>query len=441
MISREDFLLKESVDSLALKSKILPYRMAEKVKDAWLKERFETVLPVVMQRSGIDTWVIACNEYNEDPVLPTITPTAMFTARRLTILVFHLEQDGTVKRLALTRPNVGLDDFYQAVWINQKGSSWCPQPELAETQFECLNRIVTELKSEKIGLNISDHYAFADGLSKSLYDRIYRALSEENRRKITSAEKVAVGWLETRCQSEMDAYGGIVQIAHAIIDEAFSSRVVLPGVTTNADVKYFMLQRVIDLGLQPWFDFEVSIIRRGRGSIYSEEIILPGDILHCDFGLIYLGLYTDTQENAYVLKKGETDAPEYLKKILKDTNRLQDIVCRNFAEGRTGNEILKLSLEQAKAEGLKPCVYTHPIGNHGHAAGTTIGLWDQQDGVEYTGDYPIHDNTAYSLELNCTFDVEQWDTTFSLGLETDILFTKGKTYFLSGRQENYHLIR
>ena len=126
MISREDFLLKESVDSLELKSKILPYRMAEKVKDAWLKERFETVLPVVMQRSGIDTWVIACNEYNEDPVLPTITPTAMFTARRLTILVFHLEQDGTVKRLALTRPNVGLDDFYQAVWVNQKGSSWCP---------------------------------------------------------------------------------------------------------------------------------------------------------------------------------------------------------------------------------------------------------------------------------------------------------------------------
>ena len=198
-----------------------------------------------------------------------------------------------------------------------------PVAGTGETQFECLNRIVTGLKSENICLNISDHYAFADGLSKSLYDRIYRALSEENRRKITSAEKVAVGWLETRCQSEMDAYSGIVQIAHAIIDEAFSSRVALLGVITNRDVKYFMLQRVIDLGLQPWFDFEISIIRRGRESIDSEEIILPGDILHCDFGLIYLGLYTDTQENAYVLKNGETDVPDYLKKILKDTSRLQ----------------------------------------------------------------------------------------------------------------------
>src|SRR5690606_12292845 len=111
----------------------------------------------------------------------------------------------------------------------------------------------------------------------------------------------------------------------SIIAEAFSSRVIIPGVTTNADVKYFMLQQTIDFGLQPWFDYEVSIRRQDVGEIYQEAVIMPGDILHCDVGIRYLNLCTDTQENAYVLKLDEVEAPSYLNHALKVVNRLQDI--------------------------------------------------------------------------------------------------------------------
>jgi len=442
MISREDFLIKQSCESSALKTKVLPYRQQESLMDSWLKIRFEEVLPLVMKRSKIDSWVVACNEYNEDPVLKTLTPCAMFTARRLTILLFVLKGD-TVKRYSITRPGVGLDGFYEAAWTNQKGSIWCKDPKSAETQYECLARLLKENKVKKIGLNFSCDYAFADGLSKTIYDAMLADFDDELKNKVVSAEDLCVGWLETRTKQEMEAYTGIMQIAHSIIDEAFSSRVVIPGVTTNSDVKYFIMQRVIDLGLQPWFDFEVSIIREGKGNFEEEDVIRQGDMLHCDVGLRYLGLCTDTQENAYILKNGETDAPSYLKKALKDTNKFQDIVIKNFKEGRSGNEILKLSLKDAKKAKLNACLYTHPIGYHGHAAGPTIGLWDKQQGVPgRNGTYPLHNDTCYSLELNCSFTVKQWSNTkFFLGLETDILFTGNKVYYLAGRQENFHLIK
>ena len=441
MISRGDFLVKESIHADELKTKILSYIDRERVMDGWLKLRFEKVLPMVMKRTGIDSWVVACHEYNEDPVLKTLTPCAMFTARRLTILLFVLKGD-EVKRYSITRPGVGLDDFYEASWINQKNSMWCTDPEKAETQFECLARLLRENDVQKIGLNMSTDFAFADGLSKTLYDEMVADFDDDLMSKIVSAEEICVGWLETRTEPEMEAYNGIMQIAHGIIDEAFSSRVVIPGVTTNRDVKYFMLQKVIDLGLESWFDFEVSIIRKGVGNTDEEDIIHQGDMLHCDVGLRYLGLCTDTQENAYVLKYGETDAPDCLKKVMKDTNRFQDIVISNYKVGRNGNEVLALSLAQAKEEGLNASLYTHPIGYHGHAAGPTIGLFDQQQGVKgRNGTYPLYDNTAYSLELNCSFKVEEWgNTSFYLGLETDILFQDGKVYYLAGRQENFHLI-
>ena len=266
-------------------------------------------------------------------------------------------------------------------------------------------------------------------------------ISEDLKEKIVSAENLCVGWLETRSKDEMEAYNGIMEIAHQLIADAFSSKVVIPGVTTNADVKYFMLEKCVELGLQPWFDFEVSIRRANVGEVSGVDVIRPGDILHCDVGFRYLNLCTDTQENAYVLKLGETDAPEELKEVMRTVNRLQDITIGNFKAGRSGNEILALSLKQAKEEGIVPCIYTHPIGYHGHAAGPTIGLWDMQGGVPGGGDYLMYDDTAYSLELNCKCEVKSWNITLTFGAETDVLFTGGKTYYLAHRQDSFHLIK
>jgi Xaa-Pro aminopeptidase len=160
-----------------------------------------------------------------------------------------------------------------------------------------------------------------------------------------------------------------------------------------------------------------------------------------DFGISYLGLQTDTQELAYVLKAGESDAPEGLKDALNTTNRLQDILLSNFKTGRTGNEILKAARGQAISEGIdKPSIYTHPIGFHGHGAGPTIGLTSEQDSVGGTGNYPLYPNTAYSIELNATIDVPEWNREVPIKLEEDAFFDGDTVRYINGRQTEYYLI-
>lgn len=444
MVSNEEFLL-TSVPSLSeLKKKVLPYREQERIQNEWLKERLETIMPKVMKDSGLDMWIVACNEYNEDPILFTLLPKALFTARRLTILVFVRDGE-TVKRLCLTRPHIGIDDYYEQAWVNQKGSNWgvpagCTIPP--ETQFECLNRLANTYDPKKIGVNVSENFAFGDGLSHSLYTQIFDGLDKKYQDRLVSAEYACVKWLETRTDKEIAAYTGIMQFQHAMIAECFSSKVCHPGLSTNRDVKYAMMQSLFDMGLTPWFDFDCSIIRKGVGRIDEETVIMPGDMLHCDVGFRYMNLCTDTQELAYVCQIGETDAPEFLKKGMADVNRFRDICVSHFKVGATGNEILKASREEALAEGLVPSLYTHPIGNHGHAAGPTIGLTDMQGGVPVRGDYPLGDHTCYSLELNCTIDLtKEWGITARFGMETDIALVNNEVHYLAGRQTNFHLIK
>jgi hypothetical protein len=145
-------------------------------------------------------------------------------------------------------------------------------------------------------------------------------------------------------------------------------------------------------------------------------------------------LNTDTQQHAYVLKPNETEIPEFLKEAFKKGNRLQDIFTGNFKEGRTGNEILKASRDQAIAEGINPSIYTHPIGYHGHAAGTTLGMWDMQGGVPFTGDYPMHNSTAYSIELNCAVNIPEWKKDIRIQLEEDGFFDETGFRYIDGRQ-------
>ncbi|NQT07877.1 M24 family metallopeptidase [Candidatus Bathyarchaeota archaeon] len=218
--------------------------------------------------------------------------------------------------------------------------------------------------------------------------------------------------------------------------------------TTSDDVAWWMRQKIRDLGLIAWFQPSVTIRAPdieaglpGRRNEKSRKVIKHGDLLHCDIGFRYLGLCTDVQENAYVLKPGEVDAPEGLRKALAEGNRLQDIHAEAMAAGRTGNEILKIALEKAESEGLNASIYTHPIGFHGHAAGPIIGLWDHQEGVPGRGDYELFEDTCHSIELNVKSVVPEWGgMEVRMALEEDAVFTGGKLRFLAGRQTKLHLI-
>ena len=415
---------------------ILPLRERAEVVNKWLMARLERVVPELMRREGIDMWVIISREYNEDPVIMTMLPAPSMAARRRTILIFFDRgaEEG-VERLAVSRYSIG--KFFKGMWSKEE------QPD----QWKAVADIVVERDPKKIALDYSKYWGHADGIDHTEYLEFVETVGETYASRIVSGEQLAVGWLETRIEEELVVYPQIVRIAHEIIAEGLSDKVITPGITATADVQWYYRQRILDLGLATWFQPSVSVQRADSGKeghdyTYSEgpQVIMPGDLIHIDFGIEYLRLHTDTQQNAYVLRPGETDAPEGLKHALAVGNRLQDIHTAEFAVGRTGNEALKTSLEKAKAEGIRPSIYSHPLGLHGHAAGTVFGLWDQQWGVEGTGDHPLHASTCYAIELNVAVNVPEWGKDVVMALEESACFDGEKVWYLDGRQTKLHLI-
>lgn len=408
--------------------RVLSHREQSQLVTSWIRQRFDAVLPALMTREGIDMWIIPTREYNEDPVFRSMAPLTAFASRRRTILVFHTPGGGRpVARYSLGR--FDYDKLYTLV----------PTPN--DGQWEGLKKLVEEKRPRVIGINESDAWQHADGLTANEKRRLLEALGPEYAARVKSAEMLAVGWLETKLPEELDAYRHVMKVAHMIIREAFSNRVITPGTTTNEDVAWWMRQRVAELGLGSWFQPSVTIWRQGA-KVNPQGVILPGDMLHTDFGLVYLGFSTDTQHNAYVLKPGETDAPQGLKDGLRAANRLQEITMAHARVGRTGNRALADALAQAKHEGLAPSIYCHPIGYHGHGAGPPIGMTDYQQGVPIRGDYVFRPNAWHSIELNVTVPVAEWGgqrVRFALEEDAAIL-SDGRWDWVDGRQEQFYLV-
>ncbi len=417
---------------------ILTQREQAKVIDELLEERLRALLPTLMRREGFDMWVVISREYNEDPVIRTLLPATWFAARRTTMLVVYDKgKDGKgndlgFEYLAVARYDVG--KIFKRAW----------DPDRNPDQWGQLAKIIEERSPKKIGVNKAPSWGHADGMTSNDYDQLLTVLPKRLYPHVTSAEKLAVAWLETRTEKEMVIYQQICRIAHNIIAEGFSDKVIQPGVTTTEDVVWWYREEIKRLKLDTWFQPSVSIQRNEPEAITSKRpqplVIMPGDLLHVDFGITYLRLNTDTQQHAYILKPGETDAPEYLKNAFKRGNKLQDILTGNFKEGKTGNQILADSRKQAIDGGITPSIYTHPIGFHGHAAGTTIGMWDMQEGVPFTGDYPMHFNTAYSIELNASVYVIEWKKEIRIQLEEDGYFDETGFRYIDGRQTELMVI-
>ncbi|GAB3035130.1 M24 family metallopeptidase [Bowmanella dokdonensis] len=429
-------LLTVSVQALAHP---LPMRERAALVDEILEDRLTHLLPQLMEREGIDMWVLISREYNEDPVLKTMLPSTWLSARRRTILVLFNPKEGKeLERLAIARYDVG--NLFKKAWDKEQ------QPD----QWLALKQVIEARAPEKIAINQSADVALADGITATEYAEFKQALGKDWQDKLVSAESLAIAWLETRSDKEMAVYPKIVAMGHQLIATAFSNQVITPGKTTTEDVVWWLREQTREMKLTNWFHPTVSIQRASAEKFdhlkaftqaKDEQLILPGDLLHVDFGITYLRLNTDQQQHAYVLRSGETDAPDYLYQAMAGANRLQDVFTGNFKAGRTGNQVLKMSRQMAMEEGIKPAIYSHPIGYHGHAAGTTLGMWDAQDGVPGSGDHPLHHDTAYSIELNAASFIDEWDKEIRIMLEEEAFFDESGVHYMDGRQTGFHLIQ
>lgn len=430
------FTAAQEIANVGDSKNILPEKERTRVMNEWLKWKLDNILPQLMRREGIDMWLVINREYNEDPVYISLVPEPTMSARRTSILIFHdLGKEKGVERLSGSY--YGMGEWYKPTWVDKK-----------KIQFESLAEVIQSRIPKKIGVNVSDDWAFGDGLSVSLKQKLEKALGPEYTSRFVSAERLCVGWLETRSPQELSAYRHICGIAHDIIAEFFSSRVITPDITTTDDVVWWIRQRITGFGLETWFQPSISIQRQKKEAAkYGSDtnVIRRGDLLHCDVGIRYLGLCTDMQLQAYVCKIGETDAPAGLKEALRRANRVADIFMGEFKTGRTGNDIAASAMQKGEAEGLRPLIYSHPLGIHGHAAGCTADARPPEaapEDIRKRGEYPLYPDTVYAIEFSSTTAVPEWDNQdVRIGYEEVGVFTEEGCRFVDGRQTKFYLIK
>ena len=431
---------------LAADSTLLPssLRKQAEIEQIWLQKRLDNNLPALMRKRGVQMWIVACREYAEDPALFSLVSPTVFAARRTTIYVFNDKgtADG-VERLALG------GDSHGGLYTVYRDPDAPGHEIYGDSQWQTLGNLVNSRKPKNIALDVSATHAFSDGLSVSTRDKLLAALGPENAKKIVAAESLALEYQELRVPEMLPTYREMMRVVHTLISRAFSNEVITPGKTTDQDVVWWLRQQVNDMGYGTWFHPSVMVqragAREGLDFLHKESgiVIERGDVLHTDFGITAMRLNTDTQHMGYVLRAGESDVPAGLKKALANGNRLQDTVLGRLQPGSTGNEILLDSLKAMQAAGIKGSIYSHPIGDHGHAAGPLIGLWDHQDGVPGRGDVKVLPMTWFSIELSAWTPVPEWNNQeVQMGLEEDAAVdAEGHASWVLSRQTEFHLVR
>ncbi len=431
-------------------------REQAEMQQRWLQQRLTTVLPGLMRKHGVDMWVIPMREYNEDPTFSSLVSPTTFAARRRTIYVFFDRcasagrvdpGDGScVERIALGgNSQGGLYAAYRAAAAVDAGAESRRAELVGDEQWNTLKTLIEERDPKIIQINVSRTFAFTDGLTAGERDGMSEALGAKWTARFRSIDALPLDFIATRVPDEAAFYARLQTLVWSLTQRMFSSEAVTPGVTRTSDLVWWWRQQVNDLGLGTWFQPSVDVQRRGVSSaqLGEDPIIQRGDVLHCDVGIVAMGLATDTQHNAYVLLPGETTVPAGLQLALRNANRLQDLTMEELRPARTGNQVLASTLARMRAEGISGTLYSHPIGKHGHGAGAHVGRWDAQEGVPGSGDALVTANMWYSIELQATTAVPEWGGQLvRMAMEEDAMIgPDGRIRWAIRRQSELFLVR
>lgn len=417
--------------------KLLSLREQQTVREGWLKKRLDTMLLPMMRRQNIAMWIVTNEEFHADPVTAHIAPPLPYVGRR-DYFIFADRGGNKLDRIAIVRyPEEHLKHFFEV--LNPPGR------DIATT----LRRIVNERSPKTIALNIGGMRGATDGLTYEAHKFLTETLGPTYTSRFVSAAPLIVEYMDTRLPEELEHYRTAVEVTDVLTQRAFSNEVITPGTTTVGDVRWWFLQQVNNLGLDVWFQPDLRIQRQNKEAgltqqflSVSEEsaVIQRGDVIHIDCGVNYMGLSTDWQKMGYVLRPGETDVPEGLKKALANTNRLQDALFKHIKPGAKGHEVYDAAMADMSRAKIEVMIYSHSVGTQGHALGASIDFRRAPAGTSI--EPPFREGSYTAIELNTSTTVPEWGgQKVTIMMEDDAYLTKEGMKWFRPRQTAFYVIR
>jgi len=406
-------------------------------REAWLERRHGLLLDM-MRRHGVGMWIVVNEEFHDDPLTSLVAPPRPYVGNRDLFAFVDAGERGLRKVAIVGYAEEQLTRFFEA-------------PDDPKPAKDVLPALVAEHQPKTIALATGGRRGVTRSLTADSRAWLEEILGPETAKRIVPAADLIEEYLDTRLPEERPVYEGMVAATEALVAHAFSREVITPGVTTIGEVRRWLYDRADALGYGLWFQPDLRLQRRGmandtsRGflAVAKEEwVIQPGDLLHVDFGLVSMGLMTDWQKMAYVLREGESDAPDGLRAALARTNELQDALCRIARPGRAAGEVYSEVMAAMEAKGIVAQVYSHPLGNHGHGLGATIDFRSakRDDGAERQAK-TLRAGSYLAVELNTRSPVPEWDAQEVYVMQEDPAWLSDAGYvFFRPRQERYYLI-
>ena len=416
--------------------KLLSVREQQQVRESWLKKRLDTMLLPMMRRHKIPMWIVVNEEFHPDPVTEYIAPPLPYVGRR-DFFIFADRGGDKLDRIALVRyPEEHLKYFFEVLTP--------PGKDIAATLY----RLVDERNPQAIALNMGGTRGATNGLTHDAHRFLIETLGPAYASRFYPAAPLIVEYMDTRLPEELETYRTAVALTDVLTRRGFSNEVIKPGKTTVGDVRWWWLQQVSNLGLGVWFQPDLRIQRQNQGtgktlqflSVAEESTVIQrGDVIHIDCGLNYMGLSTDWQKMGYVLRDGEKDAPEGLKKALANTNRLQDALFTHIRPGAKGFDVYDATMADMKNLGIEAMIYSHSVGNQGHALGASIDFRRPTAGAPF--EPPFREGSYTSIELNTSTPVPEWGgQKVTIMMEDDAYLTKDGMKWFRPRQTAFYLI-
>jgi Xaa-Pro aminopeptidase len=408
------------------------------IRERWLTQRHAMLLPM-MRRHNIGMWIVVNEEFHDDPLSQYIAPPRPYTGNR-DVFVFIDGGDKGLKKYAITGyTEENLARFFDAPTDE-------PRPA-----GPTLRMLYDTWQPKTIGLGIGGRRGQTRSLGYDAWKFLADAMGTEATTRFTSASDLIEEYLDTRLPDEMEHYRTAVAVTEGIVKHALSPAVITPGTTTVGDVRRHLYDALWAAGVRTWFQPDLRVQRAGgdiatsRGflAVATEGIVIePGDLVHIDFGISYMGFDTDWQKMAYVLRPGETDAPQGLKLALQNTNTLQDaLMLRHSRPGLTGGAVFRATMAEMKEKGIEAMVYSHPIGTQGHGLGAGIDFRAANRSDTTALSSRLRLGSYISIELNTGTPVPEWGgKKVFVMMEDDAHLTPDGFRFFRPRQEQFYLI-